>query len=99
MLVCKVIGDVVSTTKSSQIEGYKLLVVQPIDVFELKPNGSPLVAVDTVGAGEGEVVLIVQGSSARLTDKTKDKPVDAAIFAILDYIEIERKRTFSKGES
>lgn len=99
MLVCQVVGDIVSTTKSSMIEGFKLLVVQPVDVFELKPSGSPLVAVDTVGAGEGEHVLICQGSSARLTAQTKDKPVDAVIFAIIDYIEIEGKRTFSKGET
>ncbi len=99
MLVCQIIGDVVSTTKSNKIEGFKLLVVQPVDVHELKPSGSPLVAVDTVGAGEGEYVLISQGSSARLTDQTQDKPVDAVICAILDYIEIEGKRTFSKGEA
>lgn len=99
MLVCQVVGDIVSTTKSSKIEGFKLLVVQPVNVFDLKPSGSPLVAVDTVGAGESEHVLICQGSSARLTQMTKDKPVDAVIFAIIDYIEIEGKRTFSKGES
>ena len=67
MKVCRVVGDVVSTHKSEMIKGFKLLVVQPVDMYEFNPQGSPYVAVDTVGAGVDEIVLVVQGSSARLT--------------------------------
>ena len=96
MKVCRVVGDVVSTHKSELITGFKLLVVQPVDMYDLKPQGSPYVAVDTVGAGEDEIVLVVQGSSSRLTELTDQKPVDAAIMGIIDYITIEGKKTFSK---
>jgi len=94
--VCQIVGDVVSTHKSELMQGFKLLVVQPVDMYDLKPIGSPYVAVDTVGAGIGEVVLVVQGSSSRLTSLTEKKPVDAAIMGIIDYITIEGKKTFSK---
>ena len=96
MKVCLVVGDVVSSQKSEMIEGFKLLVVQPVDMYDLKPQGSPYVAVDTVGAGEGEVVLVVAGSSSRLTKLTNKKPVDAAIMGIIDYITIKGEKTFSK---
>ena len=96
MKVCQIVGDVVSTHKSELMQGFKLLVVQPVDMYDLKPIGSPYVAVDTVGAGIGEVVLVVQGSSSRLTSLTEKKPVDAAIMGIIDYITIEGKKTFSK---
>ncbi len=97
MLVCRIVGDVVSTQKSEKITGFKLLIVQPVDLHEQKSQGSPFVAVDTVGSGVGEIVLVVSGSSARLTGLTDNKPVDAAIMGIIDYITIEGKRTFSKS--
>ena len=84
MFVAKVTGSVVATQKVASMTGQKLLVVEPDRVDEsdptrLKPTGRTFVAVDTVGAGTGEFVLIVQGSSARLTPETKQLPVDAAI--------------------
>lgn len=96
MLLARVIGNVVSTRKSESMTGSKLLVVEPVDYKEQKADGKPLVAVDSVGAGVGEIVLIVQGSSARLTETTKERPADAAIIAIVDYVEFEGKRTFAK---
>src|SRR5437773_6965097 len=82
MFVAKVTGSVVATQKVASMTGQKLLVVEPYRVDEtdptrLKATGRTFVAVDTVGAGTGEFVLIVQGSSARLTPETKQLPVDA----------------------
>lgn len=97
MFLAKVVGTVVSTRKTELLTGRKLLVVEPIDFAEQKAEGKPLVAVDSVGAGEGEVVLVVQGSSARLTETTQDTPCDATVMAIVDYIELEGRRTFAKS--
>jgi len=96
MLLARVVGNVVSTRKSERLTGTKLLIIEPVDFKEQKSDGKPLVAIDAVGAGVGEIVLIVQGSSARLTETTKDTPVDATVMAIVDYIELEGKRTFAK---
>ena len=65
-------------------------------MYEFKPEGSPFVAVDAVGAGEEEIVLVVSGSSSRLTEMTKNKPADATIQAIIDYIKIDGKQTYAK---
>lgn len=90
MFLAKVIGNVVATQKNAKFEGMKLLVLQPyISAGDaLKPSGSSIVAVDTLGAGLGECVLFTQGSSARLTSATKDAPVDAVIVGIVDSIEV-----------
>jgi microcompartment protein CcmK/EutM len=97
MFLARVVGTVVSTCKSEKLTGVKLLVVDPVDFVQQKGEGKPLVAIDSVGAGEGEIVLVVQGSSARLTETTKDTPVDATIMGIVDYIELEGRRTFAKS--
>ena len=96
MKVCRVIGNVVSTKKDENIIGFKLLIVQPVDMYEFKPDGDPFVAVDAVGSGEGEIVLVVSGSSSRLTEMTKDRPTDATIQAIIDFIKIDGKQTYAK---
>ncbi len=96
MKVCKVIGNVVSTEKDASIKGFKLMIVQPVDMTDLKPESSPFVAIDAVGAGENELVLVVTGSSSRLTAMTKDKPTDATIQAIIDFIQINGKETYRK---
>ncbi len=95
MLFARVIGNVVCTRKDEKLNGTKLLLVQPVDL-ENNPKGNPLVAVDTVGAGEGELVLIVQGSSARQTKRTEGNPVDCAIFAVVDTVEKDGKIVFRK---
>ncbi|HVO13455.1 MAG TPA: EutN/CcmL family microcompartment protein [Vicinamibacteria bacterium] len=88
--MAKVVGNVVATQKSAKFQGMKLLLVQPYITNEqaLVPSGSSIVAVDSVGAGEGELVLFTQGSSARLTPATKEAPVDAVIVGIVDCVEV-----------
>ncbi len=90
MFIAKVIGNVVSTQKIAKFRGMKLLLIQPYISRDakLQISGSSVVAVDSVGAGEGECVLFTQGSSARLTPTTKDAPVDAVIVGIVDTIEV-----------
>ncbi len=96
MIFARAVGSVVCTQKEEKLVGAKLLLVQPVDL-EDAPKGNPLVAVDAVGAGEGELVLLAQGSSARQTARTADNPVDAVIFAIVDTVEQGGKTVFSKG--
>ena len=88
MLLAKIVGTVVATRKDPRLVSSKLLVVRPMDPRG-KPEGSYLVAIDTVDAGVGETVLIVSGSSARMAAGLKDCPVDAAIVGIIDEIEIQ----------
>lgn len=96
MYTAKVIGTVVCTRKDTKMEGLKMLVVQPVSIMSLENEGKPVVAIDAVGAGEGELVLVVGGSSARQTDQTNGKPTDATIMGIVDYIDVENKRIFDK---
>ena len=98
MQVARVVGNVVSTHKSEKIVGLKMLLVQPLDIATLEEKGNMVVAFDAVGAGEGEVVLIVSGSSSRQTALTDNKPSDTAIIAIIDYIDLNKKRIFDKEE-
>ncbi len=95
MLIARVVGDVVSTIKDDKIIGRKLLIVREVTA-QNEIVGKPIVAVDTVDAGIGEVVLIAQGSSARQTAFTKETPTDAVIMAIVDSLEVEGKVTFRK---
>jgi len=83
MQLAKVVGTVVSTRKEQSIEGLKLLLVKPLD-DEGRETGNPVVAADAVGAGIEEVVLIAAGSSARQTQATDKRPVDAVVMAIVD---------------
>lgn len=91
MFLAKVIGNVVATQKSPDLQGMKLLLLQPYinRESELVASGSSIVAVDSVGAGLGECVLFTQGSSARLTHNTKGAPVDAVIVGIVDSVEVD----------
>ena len=89
-------GTVVSTSKAEKLQGLKLLLVKPISIEDQKEKGDVIVAVDAVGAGEGEVVLLVAGSSSRQTIKTENKPVDLSIVAIIDHIDLNGKRIFEK---
>jgi len=100
MFLAKVTGSVVATQKVASMIGRKLLTVEPLRVDpqrrdQLVGTGRTFVAVDTVGAGNGEMVLIVQGSSARLTPETEKLPVDAAIIGIVDSVNVENKTIFS----
>ena len=88
MIIARILGTVVATRKDQRLEGKKLLIVRPVDVNG-KDDSGYLVALDTVGAGFRETVLIVQGSSARLAHGLKDCPVDAAIIGIVDTVKIQ----------
>jgi microcompartment protein CcmK/EutM len=86
MIIARIIGSVVSTQKDQRLHGKKLLIVRPINVDGTDQSGY-VVAVDTVGAGFHEQVLVVAGSSARLAEGMKDAPVDAAIIGVIDTID------------
>ena len=96
MQIARVKGSVVSTNKTEGLHGMKLLIVVPIDLTDFMEKGQPMVAVDTVGAGVGEVVMLVSGSSSRLTAMTEDKPADLVIAGIIDLIDIEGSIIFRK---
>jgi len=87
----KVIGTVWSTKKDEKLVGAKFLIVRKLDL-DLIEKSDFVVAVDSVGAGEGEVVLVATGSSSRQTQFTQDKPIDAVIMAIVDKLDISIKQ-------
>jgi len=91
MFLGKVIGTVWSTKKDEKLVGAKFLVVRKMDL-DLKEKNDFVVAVDSVGAGVGEVVLVATGSSSRQTNFTQDKPVDAVIMAIVDKLDVAIKK-------
>jgi microcompartment protein CcmK/EutM len=93
----KVIGNVWSTKKDEQLVGAKFLIVRELDL-DLNEKDRFVVAVDSVGAGEGEVVLVATGSSSRMTSFTKDKPVDAVIMAIVDKLDVSIKELLEEKE-
>lgn len=88
MLIAQVIGTVVATSKHEQLVGCKIQVVQPLESRGEKFQGDPFVVVDAVGAGVGEKVIIVRGSSARYALDNDESPVDATIVGIIDQIDI-----------
>lgn len=99
MFLARITGSLVSTQKVASMVGQKLLIVDPLRVDEkdqssLKTTGRTFVVVDTVGAGEGEIVLCVQGSSARYTPETKTLPIDAAIIGIVDQVQVAAKTIY-----
>jgi microcompartment protein CcmK/EutM len=101
MFVAKVTGSLVSTQKVESMVGHKLLLVEPFrvdpqDRSRLVSTGRTFVAVDALGAGEGEYVLITQGSSARLTPETKNMPIDAVIVGLVDTVHVEGQCVFSR---
>lgn len=99
MFIARITGNVTATQKVSAMTGQTLFIVEPLRVNEktqgdLQPTGRTFIAVDTVGAGEGETVLIVQGSSARFTDETKTLPIDCAIIGIVDSVRVGKTTVF-----
>jgi len=87
MILGRIAGTVVATRKDERLEGKKLLLVKTIDP-ETRAESGYVVAVDTVGAGDGETVICVSGSSARMASGLKDHPVDTAIVGIVDTVQI-----------
>lgn len=96
MLIAKVIGTTIATIKDEKLVGRKLLILRQTDESGA-PTGKPYVAIDTLDAGIGDLVLTCSGSSARQTNITKDTPVDAVIMAVVDSLEVEGKVTFRKS--
>jgi len=88
----RVVGTVVATRKDPSLEGVKFLVVETLSL-DLTPDGGYVITVDAVGAGANDVVLLASGSSARQTNVTKDRPVDAVIMAIVDSFDAHGKTT------
>lgn len=95
MLIAKVIGTTVSTIKNENLIGHKLLILRQADEFG-ETFGRPYVAVDTLDAGVGDLVLTAHGSSGRQTDITKNSPVDAVIMAVIDSLQVAGEVVFRK---
>lgn len=103
MFIGRITGSLVATQKVESMVGQKLFIVEPLRVNEkdksdLQPTGRTFIVVDNVGAGEGEVVLCVQGSSARLTPETKSLPIDAAVIGIVDQVRVGDSSIYSSSE-
>ncbi len=96
MQIARVIGTTVATIKDEKLVGRKLLIVRPTDEHG-EQYGKPYVAIDTLDAGVGDLVLTAAGSSARQTVITKDRPVDAVIMAVIDSLEVDGQVTFRKS--
>lgn len=82
MIVGKVVGSVVSTRKNDRLIGDKFMIIEPIETMQF--NSKQMIAVDQIGAGVGDYVLVAMGSAARLGSRKEDAPIDAAIVGILD---------------
>jgi microcompartment protein CcmK/EutM len=95
MKIAKVVGVTVCTVKESRLENSKMLLVCDADQTG-KVSGTPYIAQDVVGAGPDELVVVVQGSSARVAARDINTPVDAVIVGILDSLQFEGKTTFKK---
>ncbi|REK11153.1 MAG: ethanolamine utilization protein EutN [Planctomycetota bacterium] len=104
MFLAKVTGSLVATQKADTMRGHKLLVVEPFRVDpqsrdRLVSTGRTFIAVDTLGAGLGEFVLITQGSSARMTPETKNLPIDTVIVGLIDTVHVDQNCLFRRTES
>ena len=108
MFLARVAGHVVASVKDKVLNGQKLFVVEPLNVqydeatqqpASLGNTGRAIVAIDAVGCGEGQLVLVVQGSSARMTEQTKNLPADAVIVGIVDSAQFGGKTFYQAGES
>jgi len=95
MFIGKVVGTVVSSVKDPKVAALKFQIVQELDEYA-KPRNRYVVAVDTVGAGQGDLVLFASGSSARQTTLTDGRPIDAAIFAVVDSWDVDDKLVYRK---
>lgn len=104
MFLAKVIGQVVATKKEGSITGQKLLLLRPMLVSNdatpaLQPGQNTIVAVDGIGAGEGEMVVFCQGSSARQASGMKSLPIDAAVVGIVDSVRVARQVLYSQQDA
>ena len=98
MLVGRVTGSVVSTNKVSSLRGSKMLIVQPVDLETLQMKDDYVIAIDDVGAGEGDLVFCAYGSSARQSDTSKKLASDFSVYGIIDTIDMRGMRTYDKAK-
>ncbi|MDX2108977.1 MAG: EutN/CcmL family microcompartment protein [Verrucomicrobiota bacterium] len=103
MFLARVIGSIVSTKKEETMKGRKLLLLRPMlvdekDPTQFRPGANTIVAVDSLGAGEGELVMFCQGSSARLGEGLKSLPIDAAVVGIVDTVDVLGKNIYKSGQ-
>jgi len=100
MFIAKVKGNVVATQKVQAMTGRKLLIIEPVRVQEesdqMKPTGQCMVAVDSLGAGTDDLVLVTQGSSARMTETTSDAPIDCVVIGIIDTVNALGQQVYRK---
>jgi microcompartment protein CcmK/EutM len=107
MFIARVTGSIIATQKAASMTGHKLLIVEPYRLAEAKAKaagrdrlvstGRTFIAVDALGAGEGEFVLVTQGSSARMTPETKTLPIDAVVIGLVDAVTVEGNDVFSRN--
>ena len=97
MNIGRVVGRAVSTQKDDKLVGTTLLLVEDLDAATGAGTGEVAVVADTIGAGAGDVVLVTQGSAARFTADTKDRPVDALVVGIVDAIRVDGADAFSRA--
>ena len=102
MFIARIKGNVVTSHKVPKMTGRKLLIIEPLQLDEktgaFKPTGRCIVAVDSIGAGDGDLALVTQGSSARMTETTSDAPVDAVVIGIIDSVGMHGKTVYSKAD-
>lgn len=103
MFLGRVTGSVVATQKVASMTGHKLLLVEPYRVDDkgqprLTPTGRSFVVVDALGAGLGELVLVCQGSSARLTPGTEKLPIDAVVIGLVDTVDVKGQIAYRATE-
>jgi len=103
MFIARVQGNVVTTQKVDKMTGRKLLIIEPLRVDEkgqdMTPTGRCFVAVDSIGAGTDDLVLVTQGSSARMTDATSDAPVDCVVIGIIDSVDVLGEKVYRKSQN
>lgn len=87
MRIGRIIGTVVATRKDERLVGTKMMITQPL-TFNLESTGEPMIAVDTVGAGIGDIVLFTTGAAGRIAARKLDAPIDASVVGIVDHIDI-----------
>ncbi len=102
MFIARVRGNVVTTHKVEKMMGRKLMIVEPLCVDakgeKMCPNGKSFVAVDSLGAGTDDIVLVTQGSSARMTEGISDAPVDCVIIGIIDTVGVSGREIYRKKD-
>ena len=102
MFIAKVKGNVVTTQKVQKMSGRKLLIIEPLRVNEegkdFTPTGRCFVTVDSIGAGTEDLVLVTQGSSARMTETAADAPIDCVVIGIIDSVGVHGETMYTKGQ-